>query len=57
VLKEIKANPNDPEAVIMEERAKAVTMLAMLSIIFFNKFALSFVLHLFTDIEKHRTGS
>lgn len=57
MLKEIKANPNDPEAVIMEERAKAVTMLAMLSIIFFNKFALSFVLHLFTDIEKHRTGS
>jgi hypothetical protein len=29
----------------------------MLLIIFFNKFILSFVLHLFTDIEKHRTGS
>jgi hypothetical protein len=35
----------------------AATILTMLSIIFFNKFCLSFILHLFTDFEKHRTGS
>jgi hypothetical protein len=28
----------------------------MLAIIFFNKFLLSFVLHWFTDLEKHTTG-
>ncbi len=34
----------------------AATLLTMIAITFFNKFVFSFILHLFTDVEMHRTG-
>jgi hypothetical protein len=52
---EIEADTINAHA--LEQQALVATFLTMLLIIIFNKFCFSFVLHIFTDIEKHRTGS
>jgi hypothetical protein len=41
----------------LQSKSLAATFLTMLLIIIFNKFCISYILHLFTDIEMHRTGS
>jgi hypothetical protein len=41
----------------LQAETLAATFLTMLLIIIFNKFCISAILHYFTDIEMHRTGS
>jgi hypothetical protein len=56
-LQEIATHPDSPEVESLQQKSLAVTLLTMLLIIFFNKFCISYILHVFTDIEMHRTGS
>jgi hypothetical protein len=48
---------DNPDTIASLNRSTLVgTLMSMIAITFFNKFLFSFILHLFTDVEMHRTG-